>query len=59
VDPFEPASIADGITKVLAGPRGLIEKGFARISEFSWEKTARMTLDVYREASNADKEGSR
>jgi glycosyltransferase involved in cell wall biosynthesis len=59
VDPFEPASIADGITKVLAGPRGLIEKGFARISEFSWEKTARMTLDVYREASNAGKEGSR
>ena len=59
VDPFEPASIADGITKVLAGPRGLVEKGFARISEFSWEKTARMTLDVYREALNADKEAGK
>jgi glycosyltransferase involved in cell wall biosynthesis len=50
VDPFEPTSIAEGITKVLAGPRGLTEKGFARVSEFSWEKTAKMTLDVYREA---------
>lgn len=52
VDPYDAASIADGITKVLNGPKGLIEKGFARVAGFSWEKTARMTLEVYREAKN-------
>jgi glycosyltransferase involved in cell wall biosynthesis len=50
VDPYDAASIADGITKVLNGPKGLIEKGFARVAGFSWQKTARMTLEVYREA---------
>ena len=50
VDPYDAASIADGITKVLSGPKALIEKGFARASEFSWEKTAKMTIDVYQEA---------
>jgi glycosyltransferase involved in cell wall biosynthesis len=50
VDPYDAASIADGITKVLNGPKGLIEKGLARVGEFSWEETARMTLDVYKEA---------
>lgn len=27
--------------------RGLIEKGFRRAEQFSWEKTARQTLDIY------------
>ena len=52
VDPYDAASIADGITKVLNGPKGLIEKGFTRVAGFSWEKTAKMTLEVYREAKN-------
>jgi glycosyltransferase involved in cell wall biosynthesis len=51
VDPYDAASIAGGITKILSGPKGLIEKGFARVSGFSWEKTAKMTLDVYKEAT--------
>ncbi|MCX6704834.1 MAG: glycosyltransferase family 1 protein [Candidatus Woesebacteria bacterium] len=50
VDPYNASSIADGITKVLSGPKGFIEKGFARVSDFTWEKTAKMTLDVYKEA---------
>jgi glycosyltransferase involved in cell wall biosynthesis len=50
VDPYDVNSIADGIIKALKGPKGLIEKGLARVSEFSWEKTAQMTLEVYREA---------
>ena len=50
VDPYDAASIADGITKILSGPKGLIEKGFTRVGEFSWEKTAKMTLGVYKEA---------
>ena len=51
VDPYNASSIADGITKIINGPKGLIEKGLARVREFSWEKTARMTLDVYKEAT--------
>ncbi|MCX6704631.1 MAG: glycosyltransferase family 1 protein [Candidatus Woesebacteria bacterium] len=50
VDPYDAASIASGITKILSGPKGLIEKGLARVGEFSWGKTAQMTLDVYKEA---------
>jgi glycosyltransferase involved in cell wall biosynthesis len=52
VDPYDTNSIADGIMKALKGPKGLIEKGFARVKDFSWEKTAKMTLEVYREAKN-------
>lgn len=51
VDPYEATSIADGITKAVNGPKGLIEKGFARVSVFSWDKTAKMTLDVYKEGA--------
>jgi glycosyltransferase involved in cell wall biosynthesis len=56
VDPYKVDSISDGIEKVLGGPKSYIEKGLKRVQDFSWEKTARMTLDVYREASNAGKE---
>ena len=32
--------------------KDLIEKGFARVKEFSWEKTAKETLKVYQEVGN-------
>ena len=50
VDPYKIDSISDGIDKVLRGPKGYIEKGLRRVRDFSWEKTAKMTLDVYRES---------
>ena len=50
VDPDSVESIGEGIEKVLRGPKGYIEKGLKRVKDFSWEKTARMTLDVYEEA---------
>jgi len=50
VDPYEIDSIKEGIEKVLRGPKGFIEKGYERVRQFSWEKTAKMTLDVYNEA---------
>lgn len=49
VDPYKTESIVEGIDKVLRGPKSFIEKGLRRVQDFSWEKTARMTLDVYRE----------
>ncbi|KKU10543.1 MAG: Glycosyl transferase group 1 [Candidatus Woesebacteria bacterium GW2011_GWB1_45_5] len=49
VDPTDINSIADGIVKILKGPKGLVDKGRERVKRFSWEKTAEMTLDVYNE----------
>lgn len=53
---FNPRDLQD-ITNVIASvlsderkKEELRQKGFERIQLFSWEKTARMTLDVYREA---------
>jgi glycosyltransferase involved in cell wall biosynthesis len=50
IDPYNVHSIADGIEKILKGPKAYIERGLKRVEDFSWEKTARMTLDVYKEA---------
>jgi glycosyltransferase involved in cell wall biosynthesis len=50
VDPYDVESIKEGVDEVLRGPKSFIEKGEKRVKEFSWEKTAKMTLDVYREA---------
>ena len=50
VDPYNVNSIAKGIKKALSAPRDLIKRGTARVKDFSWEKTAKMTLDVYNEA---------
>lgn len=56
VDPNSTESISDGIEKILRGSKSYVDKGLKRVKDFSWEKTARMTLDVYREASGGDKE---
>ena len=53
VDPHDPSSIAEGITKTLWETplrERLIEKGLARSKNFSWEKAARETWKVYEEA---------
>jgi glycosyltransferase involved in cell wall biosynthesis len=50
VDPDSVESIGEGIEKVLRGPKSYIEKGLKRVKDFSWEKTARMTLEVYKES---------
>jgi glycosyltransferase involved in cell wall biosynthesis len=50
VDPYDISSIADGIEKILRGKKGLVEKGLKRASQFSWEETAKKTLEVYNES---------
>ncbi len=55
VDPNSVNSIADGIEKVLRGPKSYIEKGLERVKEFSWEKAARSTLEVYEEVMRNNK----
>lgn len=49
VDPYDISSITDGIEKILKGPKAFIEKGTRRVKDFSWEETAKKTLNVYKE----------
>jgi glycosyltransferase involved in cell wall biosynthesis len=51
VDPRHPQDIAAAMEKVIADPRRsekLREKGLKRVKDFTWERTARTTLDIYR-----------
>ena len=64
-DPEDPKALAEAVLKVLDSPalaRSLARKGFARAKQFSWDRTARLTLEVYRKAALAleyDKQGKR
>lgn len=49
VDPYDQDSISEGIDKALKSKEVLIAKGFERVKEFSWQKTAEETLRVYKE----------
>jgi glycosyltransferase involved in cell wall biosynthesis len=56
VDPLDVGSITAGLTRVLTNDahRGaLINRGRARAVRFSWERTARATLDVLRTVRDA------
>ncbi|MCJ7805554.1 glycosyltransferase family 4 protein [Patescibacteria group bacterium] len=51
VDPGNPKDIAAGIKRVIENRNlreELIEKGLRRIKDFSWDKTAKETVKVYR-----------
>lgn len=49
VDPYSIDSIVDGINKAITDRDKLIKKGKQRLKDFSWEKAARETLEVYKE----------
>ena len=54
VDPEDVEGMADALAGVLADPAAaqrLRRSGLERASAFTWEATARLTLDVYREAA--------
>jgi glycosyltransferase involved in cell wall biosynthesis len=53
VDPYDTASIADGLTRVLSDPalrRDLAARGIARARHFSWERSVRRVREIYGEA---------
>ncbi len=52
VDPYDTNSIAEGINKAVANPKSLGKKGLRRVKDFSWEKTAKETLQVYKESQH-------
>jgi len=50
-NPLDPGDIAEAIFLLLCSEvlrRHLIEKGKERVSQFTWEETAKRTLEVYR-----------
>jgi len=51
VDPLDAASIAAGIEDASARRDELRARGLERAAAFSWDESARRTLDVYREAA--------
>ncbi len=50
VDPYDVKSIASGIEEALSKPKTLIAKGLKVVKDFSWQKCAKETLGVYKEA---------
>jgi glycosyltransferase involved in cell wall biosynthesis len=57
VDPMDSSAIADAISKVLSDKQykaALSQKGIERAKQFTWERCARKTLDVYRAANRRD-----
>lgn len=48
VDPYSTDSIRDGITKLLSNRIEYIKAGKEELKKYSWEKTALMTLEVYK-----------
>lgn len=55
VDPLKVSDITDKLEKLLTDGdlrKKLIEKGKKQITKFSWEKTAKETLDVLKEVGN-------
>lgn len=57
VDPREPAEMAKAACMIMDNSelrRLLIERGFRQVRMFSWEQSAQITLQVYREVLNAE-----
>ncbi|MDP9490995.1 MAG: glycosyltransferase family 4 protein [Actinomycetota bacterium] len=52
VDPLDVDSIAGGIAEALGRREERLAKGVERARQFTWDETARRTLEVYREAAS-------
>ena len=51
VDPYSETSISEGIEEALNKPKTLIAKGLKVVANYSWEKNAKETLEVYKEVT--------
>ena len=51
VDPYDPDAIAEGLEQASRQREALAMVGPPRASEFDWGRTARQTLEVYREVA--------
>jgi glycosyltransferase involved in cell wall biosynthesis len=50
VDPYDVDSITHGINLILVNKKSYVDKGKKQVKKFSWDKTAKMTLEVYKQA---------
>ena len=50
VDPYDVNSIKTGIFEALKKAREFVKEGRKRLIDFSWEKIAKNTIDVYKES---------
>jgi alpha-1,3-rhamnosyl/mannosyltransferase len=48
VEPGNPVALAGGIERALADRERLRAAGLERVAKYSWAKTARRTLEIYR-----------
>jgi glycosyltransferase involved in cell wall biosynthesis len=58
VDPTNPSEISQGIRCALIDEdcrRDMVKKGYRRVEHFSWQETARTTLQVYKKAACLDR----
>ena len=56
VEKNSPEEFADAVYNILSDvnkQRSMVEKGFERVQEFSWRKTAIKTLEIYEEVGRA------
>jgi glycosyltransferase involved in cell wall biosynthesis len=53
VDPNDTDSIVEGVRQAIKSRDKLAKKGFFRVKDFSWEKCARETLKIYKEATSS------
>jgi glycosyltransferase involved in cell wall biosynthesis len=52
IDPYEPDALADAMARVLTDPTlqaDLRCRGYARVQEFSWERSVRRVREIYEE----------
>jgi glycosyltransferase involved in cell wall biosynthesis len=52
VDPYSVEDITHGIKKALRNKISLTQKGLKQADKYSWAKTARETLKVYKELTS-------
>jgi glycosyltransferase involved in cell wall biosynthesis len=50
VNPESIDSIAKGIVELIQNRKSLIQKGSHRVKEFNWEKTAKLTIEIYNQS---------
>ena len=53
VDPYDADAIADGLRTLASDEQlrqRLVQAGRVQVSQFTWDRTARRTLEVYRDA---------
>lgn len=52
VDPTDVQSIANGISQALTSSTKLIELGLSQAKQFTWENTAKQTMEVYEKTAS-------